>query len=260
VEGPEGSDLTKLAVKLARKVVSWMPQPGETEEQARKRRLAEMRKEEEAIMRAREAERKKLAQRKPGTCPEGMILIPAGEFIMGSAPDDPDRLSNEPKAKKVYVAEFCIDKYEFPNKEGAIPFRKAQWFAGKEECEAQGKRLCTEAEWEKACKGTKGFRYPYGNEFDPKKCNTGTLEAGGKLREGRIAKSGAYKECKSDYGVYDMSGNMWEWVADEYDPGTRTYVLRGGSFASNPKASRCSARRGGIPFLGRQDNGFRCCK
>ncbi len=201
---------------------------------------------------------KKLAYREPGACPEGMVLVPAGEFTMGSDPTDSDRRDNEAKNKKVMVKEFCIDKYEYQNKKNAIPYRKAEWFAGKG-CEEQGKRLCSEAEWEKACKGTRGFKYPYGNQFDPQKCNVGRRE-GDKTIKGKTARSGAKVDCVSDYGVYDMSGNVWEWVADYYDADAKTFVLKGGSYGSSPEAARCSMRREGMAFMRRKDIGLRCCK
>jgi formylglycine-generating enzyme required for sulfatase activity len=259
VEGALDADLTQLAIQLGEKVANWLPKPGETEEQVRKRRIEQQRREEEAKERQREKRLKELAYRKPGTCPKGMILIPAGEFIMGSDPADADRLDNEAANKKVMVKEFCIDKYEYPNRAGATPFRKAEWFAGKDECQNQGKRLCTEAEWEKACKGTNGFKYPYGNQFDPQKCNVARQE-GDKLIKGRVDRAGTHKDCVTGYGVYDMSGNVWEWTADYYDPDARTFVLRGGSYGSSPRAARCSMRREGMPFIRRKDIGFRCCK
>ncbi len=259
VEDSAAADLNELAIKLAKKVVNWMPKPGETEEQVKKRRLAQQKQDEAEKTRQREERLKKLTYRKPGTCPAGMIIIPAGEFVMGSASGDADHRQDEAKNKKVMVGEFCVDKYEYPNKKGAVPFRQAEWFAGKEECKAQGKRLCTEAEWEKACKGTKGFEYPYGNKLDQQKCNTGHKE-GDKLVKGRVAKTGSYKDCVNDYGVYDMSGNVWEWVADYYNPDNRSFVLRGGSYSSSPLATRCAMRREGIAFMRRKDIGFRCCK
>ncbi len=258
VEGELNTDLNQLAEKLGNKMVEWMPKEGETDKQAKGRRQKAQLKEEAEKKRQIQARLKKLAYRKPGTCPSDMILIPAGEFTMGSPVDDPERLSNEAKNKKVMVKEFCIDKYEYPNKKGEIPFRKAEWFAGKEVCESMGKHLCTESEWEKACKSGKGFRYTYGNEFNKKKCNTAGSRADNKVD--RIERAGGYKDCVNDYGIYDMSGNVWEWTADYYNVGSRTFVLRGGSFAGSPSTSRCSMRREGMPFIHRKDIGFRCCK
>jgi hypothetical protein len=249
VEGVLGADLNQLAISLGQKVIDWLPKPGESEGTVRNRRLSQEKAEEDAKQREQEELLKKLAYRKPGTCPQGMVLVPAGEFTMGSK-DNP---------KKVKVDEFCIDVYEFPNQKGELPFRKAEWFAAKEECKAQGKRLCTEAEWEKACKGTKGFMYPYGDQPEQRKCNTATLEEN-KLIKNQVAQCGTYKECVNDYGIYDMSGNMWEWTADYYDPNIKTFVLRGGSHNVVTDKSSCTNRLGAIPFMGRKDTGFRCCK
>jgi formylglycine-generating enzyme len=104
-------------------------------------------------------------------------------------------------------------------------------------CEASGKRLCTLAEWYSACRGRSGLSYPYGNKQVRDKCNAGKPHLLARLfgsspqawsyddfnspklnvEPGFLAKSGEYRECASDYGAYDMVGNLHEWVSDTVD-------------------------------------------
>jgi formylglycine-generating enzyme len=102
-----------------------------------------------------------------------------------------------------------------------------------EACRNAGKRLCGAQQWHKACGGTQGTRYPYGSKEVRGRCNTGKLYLPTKLfgsiplssvdlnnpklnqEPGGLAKSGEYAECVNDYGLFDMVGNLHEWVADE---------------------------------------------
>jgi formylglycine-generating enzyme required for sulfatase activity len=189
-------------------------------------------------------------------CPKGMIYIPAGEFLMGSPSDDPLRDIGEKKLQRVFVDDFCIDIYEFPNQKGKKPMTNVTYEEAKAECEKAGKRLCTEEEWEKACKGANFLRYPYGNNWDPNAC--ATEDARGVDRA--LSPSGAFPECKSSYGVYDMSGNLWEWTSTVFMKGLNDMVLKGGAFTSPDYASRCAYRYSLPPEERSPETGFRCCK
>jgi formylglycine-generating enzyme required for sulfatase activity len=114
-------------------------------------------------------------------------------------------------------------------------------------CTSRSERLCTENEWEAACRGKNGSSYPYGMGFDPNRCNT---ESHG----GDIAPAGSFARCVSASGAYDMSGNVAEWVIDRGQP-----AQKGGSAETGPPLVRCSNTVRGVDPLGGRLVGFRCC-
>ncbi|MFT3842074.1 MAG: bifunctional serine/threonine-protein kinase/formylglycine-generating enzyme family protein [Myxococcaceae bacterium] len=178
-------------------------------------------------------------------CPEGMRSIAAGTFKMGTAKDDPMMGFDEKALSTVDVKAYCIDTFEYPNRAGVAPVVNVAFADAKRMCESKSKRLCTEDEWEKACKGQNNARWPYGNAFDANACNTED-EAGD---DRNLAGAGRFSKCRSGYGVADMSGNASEWTADK--------VIKGGSFGRADFAVRCSARQNGGARS--SETGFRCC-
>ncbi|MGV3624248.1 MAG: protein kinase domain-containing protein [Archangium sp.] len=182
-----------------------------------------------------------------GSCPDGMRPVAGGTFKMGTAPGDPMMGFDEKALSSVDVPAFCIDAFEYPNKRGASPTASIGFADAKRLCDAQGKRLCSEAEWEKSCKGPGGAKWPYGASFDADSCNT--EDDIGDARS--LAPAGRFAKCRSGYGVADMSGNVAEWTADR--------IIKGGSFASGDYAVRCSARKNGASFAKSTEVGFRCC-
>ena len=149
------------------------------------------------------------------------------------------------------------------------PVTGVNWFAAKEFCVWRQARLPSEAEWEKAARGPDGLEYPWGNEWDPKITNTGD---DGEWDEG-MAPIGSYPKNKSPYGAYDMSGNVWEWVADWYEPyagseyqteafGKHNRVIRGGGGGVGHYAIsyffRGATRQFSEPEMESEDVGFRC--
>jgi formylglycine-generating enzyme required for sulfatase activity len=237
-----------------------------------------------------------------------MLYVPAGEFTMGSADNDSDADSDEKPQRTVTLDAFWIDKTEVTNAQfrkcveaGACqapttcaqgdptyddgskadhPVVCVDWNQAKAYCEWTGARLPTEAEWEKAARGTDGRIYPWGNTFDGSKVNfcDRNCEFDHKDTDvddgyARTAPVGSYPAGASPYGALDMAGNIWEWVADWYDgsyyvdstinnpkgPDSGDYrVLRGGSWYNGWHAVRAADRSHYGPTLRHYSVGFRC--
>ncbi|MFQ5900196.1 MAG: formylglycine-generating enzyme family protein [Thermodesulfobacteriota bacterium] len=238
--------------------------------------------------------------------PEDMVLIPAGEFIMGSDEVDKEALHlqfgmprplylNEHPAHKVMLDDYYIDRYEVTNRKykefindtghtapshwintiyypagsAEFPVSPVTWYSADAFCIWAGKRLPTEAEWEKAARGTDGLRFPWGDEFDEKKANALGLY-------GDLTKAGLFEEGVSPYKVYDMAGNVSEWTSDWYKPypdndfkdedyGEVYRVARGGGWGGIGHYSfdyfyRTATRIPLKPSWSFYDVGFRCAK
>lgn len=232
-----------------------------------------------------------------------MVLVPAGPFTMGSD----DGLPNERPAHIVTLDAYYIDQYEVTLSRyrkfleagkqespptwddeaatavGDRPAIGMGWESAAAYCQWAGKRLPTEAEWEKAARGTDGRRYPWGNMqpfVDMANYNRGmwvseaiTLVAVTSGLEGMSVRHGLKEGGRSPFGVSHMAGNAAEWVADWY---ARDYyqkspeqnpsgpaagdkrVIRGGSWADLPAALRVTARLSAEPDFEDRTIGFRC--
>ena len=248
--------------------------------------------------------------------PQGMVLIPEGEFVMGS--EDAIADNDEQPEHTVFIDAFFIDENEvtnaefrefvlanpqwqkdkiderfkdgnylsdwdrnnFPHDEDNHPVRYVSWYAAMAYAQWVDKRLPTEAEWEKAARGgLNGKKYPWGDLISERKANYGKLI-------GHTTPVGEYPP--NDFGVYDMSGNVWEWCLDAYQSDfyansprenpvagadnveeivndfenvVTDRVLRGSGWNGNPEWLRSANRYGDSPTYGGIGAlGFRCAK
>ncbi|NLL13783.1 MAG: formylglycine-generating enzyme family protein [Fibrobacter sp.] len=147
-------------------------------------------------------------------------------------------------------SEFCIDRYEWPNKKGVIPESYISLYQAMDSCYSVGKRLCTSEEWMLACSGPHTWSYPYGQVYERYACAT---------HEKKVSVSGSRPECRSFFGVYDMSGSLLEWTSTRAEANRHFYYVMGGFWESGPQ-SGCSEKRYSY-FPENQHNpvGFRCC-
>jgi serine/threonine-protein kinase len=219
--------------------------------------------------------------------PEGMVLIPGGPFLMGS-----DRgLENEAPVHEVVIDHLFVDATEVTNAQFRVfcersrrtpppnprwdsnyflgkpnhPVVNVTWFDAEAYARWAGKRLPTEAEWEKAARGgLTGQEYPWGDEIDPSRAN---YNAAGTCSVRSYAANG--------YGIHEIVGNVWEWCADWYTddayrnsprlnptgPPTGTdKVLRGGSIDGSIRTVRIPYRHWMSPHRRSSDIGFRCVR
>ncbi len=203
-----------------------------------------------------------------------MVLIPSGEFIMGSNEGAVD----EGPERNIYLQSFFIDKYAVTNEqyknyieETKHPLPKGWAFTGYDSnfrdhpvvfvnysdaeayCTRQGKRLLNEEEWEKAARGTDGRKYPWGDHFDETNANTSLGEIVGTVPVT------SYESGKSPYGLLNMAGNVWEWTSTAgQNEGTK--ITRGGSWGLSHRFSRTFSRAGYNAKAELNNIGFRCAK
>jgi len=223
-----------------------------------------------------------------------MILISAGEFLMGSDPSlDRDALDAEQPQHELYLPDYYLAKTPVTNAQYAAfvqatgyrrpyywkggnpskgkedhPVVRVSWQNAVDYCNwlsevtGQSYRLPSEAEWEKGARGSDGHIYPWGNQWDAKRCNS---YEGGKKDTTSV---GTYSEGASPYGVLDMAGNVWEWTQSlwgkdwqrpsfkyPYNPedgredleAESLRVVRGGSFVNCEWSVRCAARIRSVP-------------
>jgi sulfatase modifying factor 1 len=150
---------------------------------------------------------------------------------------------------------FCIDRYEYPNREGAHPPVMVSWYDAEASCAEAGKRLCWQSEWESACEGPEKLPFPYGLERSSAKCNIDnpwlkpdldkvyspkpSVADPELLRLDQSVRSGAKADCVSGFGVHDLTGNFDEWILSEENRGKSQWAgLKGGAWGHVRNACR----------------------
>ncbi|MCZ7647823.1 MAG: protein kinase [Planctomycetota bacterium] len=145
---------------------------------------------------------------------------------------------------------FCVDTYEYRKKGEELPLAGVSWLEARSLCAAEGKTLCAENKWQKACQGKQAAaRFPWGADAAGGKCNWSS---------GQAAKSGSFESCRSDIGTFDMSGNLAEWV--DASESAQEAKVSGGSFQSEADGATCYTHVSQKKEKSRADVGFRCCK
>jgi formylglycine-generating enzyme required for sulfatase activity len=225
-----------------------------------------------------------------------MVEIPAGEFAMGL--DGLQALGDERPRHRVWLPTFFIDLHEVTTAQYAsflaatnrlVPWQwdtvdliqhhdrpviGVDWSDADAYCQWKGKRLPTEAEWEKSARGTDGRLYPWGN-WVPNK-DLANFASGARFGYSQVLMPvQSYERGKSPYGLLQMAGNVWEWVQDwyaanyyevspEHNPQGpeegQFKVLRGGSWSDLPKYLLTYGRFKLLPETRNSYTGFRCSK
>ena len=188
----------------------------------------------------------------------GMAWIPPGTLRAGTPADRAPRVADEePAGAPAEMGGFYIDMLPYPNEPGAIPTSNVTHDEAEQLCTAKGKRLCTELEWERACKGPDNASYEYGDTYRASACGTGVAP-----EEAAHRPAGEHALCKSGFGVADMHGGVWEWTDSAWGRGAKgpsLGVLRGGNAVAGELVGRC-ANAIGRPTGKRQPTmGLRCC-
>ena len=186
--------------------------------------------------------------------PPGMVRIPQGPLVVGTPPDRLPRIADEEMpGQQVIMKEFFIDRFAYPNEPGAIPLTNVSLQEARALCERSNKRLCTELEWERACKGPNNTTYSYGETYRPELCRTGD----GQMR----TPSGYLIGCASGFGVNDLHGGSWEWTDSTWGRGSQQGLatLRGGDGQPGEVVGRCANARAQKPNAKSSEIGLRCC-
>ncbi len=219
----------------------------------------------------------------PGACPSDMRLVEGTHY------DQVQRLCTDFRHEHCFaffpfLAAFearvtpvrtCMDTYEWPNRAGAEPVVMLRFVEAEAACASAGKRLCTEYEWETACEGPEVRPFPYGFRYEAGACNSDKTYR--PVSEARLASgnaavrdaetrrawqgepSGTHPRCESAYGVFDMTGNVEEWVQTSRPEWPFRSSLKGGYWSKPWVGCRGTNERHGPQFRF-YEVGFRCCK
>jgi len=188
-----------------------------------------------------------------------MAWIPAGTLRAGTPPGRIPRVPDEEMpGATVEMGGFYIDLLPWPNEPNAIPTSNVSRDEAEQLCTSKGKRLCTELEWERACKGPDNTTYEYGDTYRKEACGTGVA-----LEQASRRPTGEHAQCKSGFGVMEMHGGVWEWTSSTWGRGSSRGasqgVLRGGNSVAGELVGRCANAIARSPSKKSPTMGFRCC-
>ncbi|MFP4240555.1 MAG: formylglycine-generating enzyme family protein [Chitinispirillaceae bacterium] len=162
----------------------------------------------------------------------------------GLCPDDMEYV-------RVGKSEFCMDKYEWPNRKGAAPLSFVSLYEAMDSCFSAGKRLCTSEEWTTACAGPRNWKYSYGKRYEKEACTA---------QDSMASSSGSNSECRGYFGIYDMSGNLAEWTSTKSKTNRSFNNVMGGFWESGTQSKCGDKRYSYYPQNRHNPVGFRCCK
>ncbi|HVU04704.1 MAG TPA: SUMF1/EgtB/PvdO family nonheme iron enzyme [Polyangiaceae bacterium] len=211
-------------------------------------------------------------------CPEGMVLAAGttcaetGHTCKRKDPSLPGGCAEyEPAHCRTGLElRFCIDRDEYPNREGMLPAAMVTFEEAESACDTEGKRLCTEMEWQFSCEGESGLAFGYGDVRDASACNVGKRVPSVRPEElwesrdvasvlervdARVP-SGSMPRCTSPVGARDLVGNVEEWVRSDTSSDAR--ALRGGEYTGDPSCS--AVRKLKVAGYRQFHTGFRCCR
>jgi hypothetical protein len=194
----------------------------------------------------------------------------------------PDRVIDAMSHIQVGMLDFYIDTFEASRPDatplssgvsaaracsnlGVRPWNNVRFTTASAACAAAGKVLCTAAQWQAACAGTAGSVYPYGNTFEPARCNAEPFDGiPGGADDDVLLAAGAMGTCTAAPGPFDLSGNLKEWTDDitgQTAGGVDIAVLRGGAYDTPAVGATCAFRssRAAVDVL-EATIGFRCCR
>lgn len=162
---------------------------------------------------------------------------------------DPDASRCGPRRVMVVgdSGSFCLDAFEYPNEPSGLPRTNVSWEEANALCARAGKRLCTDSELETACRGPKGWDYPYGDRHIPGHCQDD---------EGALVRGLSKPACRSWWGAFHLAGNAWEWSSTRFGS---TPLATGGTFVGGPE-NRCGRTTRSFFAQNKYESvGFRCC-
>lgn len=144
----------------------------------------------------------------------------------------------------------CMDMYEWPDSDNAVARAFVSHKDAEDSCRSVGKRLCSAPEWREGCQGPDREKYPYGSRYNENHCPS---------KEAAASRSGRFPVCRSYYGMYDMTGNLWEWTSTPA-PDSDFFMVAGGNWTAGNEATCGYSKFSFYPNVRYPFVGFRCCQ